>query len=196
MAMVPGKDVDSKTAEDIVRVLDTLCSDSVWDKTLPLKVLKKRIVNFNNELKQEVAAPTQSQDDIKSQLFDHNILKNDEMKLYIVLHHTKGKDLQSWTKVISELCVSTHGRPIYKTEQEAKNLLSYKMGSDKDGYVEIWIKKNALIEMPKDKILYDKDGNQLLSILPNAIKKDNIKYFIHGTGKKFKFDNSKLVLVN
>ena len=196
MSEDPAQNKKPSLKREISNILTKLAANPVWDESLPLKVLKKRIIDYNDELLANIEEDQKLGNSSREVFITDESPAEDECKIYIVIHHVKGNDMNSWARVISSLSHSSHGRPIYDNESAAQKLLSTKSEKDKDGYVEVWVKKSDIINLPKDRILYDKFGHHLLSIDPKAIEVGGVKFFYHISGRKYKFYNLKLILVN
>lgn len=173
----------------VIGVLRELYNNKNWDASLPLKVLKKRIGAYISQLEHEA----EHSDAPKKSNAATETLPDGYVKIYVMLHQNDGENLKSWNASLLSLTSSVLGRAVYAAELEAEQALKSKADKSKEGYAELWVPEDIIIKLPLDKSVFDKNGYKILSVKQKAIKKQNIKYFYHALGNKYKFSDSSIM---
>jgi Dot/Icm secretion system protein IcmQ len=184
-----------KKTKSIIAVLQDFYNNKNWNASLPLKVLKKRVGAYISQLEHDVENIESSSNDESKDSNAKNIFPAGYIKIYIMLHQSDGENLKSWNTSLLSLTSSVLGRAVYASEHEAIKVLSYKEYKEKEGYAELWVPEDVIINLPAEKSVFDRDGQKILSLKQKAIKVENIKYFSHALGNKYEFINSAITLV-
>ena len=179
-----------KKSKSIITVLRDLYNNKNWDASLPLKVLKKRVAAYISQLENDIENIESSPDSGAEKKVSVKILPAGYVKIFIMLHQNDGERLMSWNASILSLTSSVLGRAVYAKESEAVKAMSHKEYKEKEGYVELWVSRDVIIDLPDEKSIFDKDGQKILSLKQKAITTENIKYFVHASDNKYEFINS------
>ena len=86
------------------------------------------------------------------------------------------------------------GRPIYATEAEAMKFMSSKVNREPEGYIEVWVKKDSVLELPALRVMHISLVVSF-NLKQGAISPSQIKYFVSGVGDKYVFNGSTLTLI-
>ena len=175
----------------IISVLDNLIAKKEWESSAVFRVLKKRIVNYRNSLKQDIEQEELAHKVNHNNRSDEYILEG-YVKVYISIYQGQGDNLNLWEAAVKNLPFSFLGRPAYDNESKVKNFMDSKVNKDVEGYAEVWIKEGGILDVPDDKVTFDTLGNKLISLDKNTFDSSQIKFFTKATGAKFRFLNHHL----
>jgi intracellular multiplication protein IcmQ len=158
--------------------------------------LQSRIVTYRDALSQEIEAhESQAAQDTGSNKNTEVGLPDGQTAIFICLYKSFGDDIAQWEKTLASFSGHVLGRPIYATEEAAGKFISSKANREPEGYIELWIAKDMIIDMPPSRMLYDKFGSPLLTLKQGALSSNQIRYFTSGAGKRYRFTDNKLVFV-
>lgn len=185
-----------KQRQQIIENLDVLIENKNWENSLALKVVQSRIVTYRDSLSQEIQEyESQAAQDAGSSSSDEAVLPDGQTAIFICLYKSFGDDIAQWEKTLARFSGHVLGRPIYATEAAAAKFISGKENREPEGYIEIWIGKDMIIDMPPSRMLYDKFGSPLLTLKQGGLSAKQIQYFTSGTGKRYRFKDDKLVFI-
>ena len=191
-----SEDVYIKQRRQIIENLDILIGNKEWEESLALKVIQGRIITYRDSLEAEIKDYTSTQSDrcevtkeVKQQIAD------DEVVIFVCLYRNYSNDMSKWAQALSKFTGNALGRPIYATEAEAMKFMSSKVNREPEGYIEVWVKKDSVLELPALRVMHDKFGSKLLNLKQGAISPSQIKYFVSGVGDKYVFNGSTLTLI-
>ncbi|MEE2769823.1 MAG: type IVB secretion system protein IcmQ [Pseudomonadota bacterium] len=112
--------------------------------------------------------------------------------LYVVLFQVDSDNMLRWEIVLKAIKTVNTGRPIFNNEAAAQKA-TVEQGNLKMGYAAIWVSEVDVIQTQSALAMKDAFGNQIVVLQPNALKASNIRYFVHGNGKKYDYIDYKLV---
>ena len=112
--------------------------------------------------------------------------------LYVVLFQVESDNMLRWEIVLKAIKTVYTGRPIFNDESAARKA-TVEQGNLKTGYAAIWVSDVDIISTQSALAMKDAFGNQIVVLQPNALKSSNIRYFIHGNGRKYDYIDYKLV---
>lgn len=189
-------DIFVKQRQQIIENLDVLIENKNWENSLALKVVQSRIVTYRDSLSQEIEEhESQAAQDSGLSTSAEVVLPDGQTAIFICLYKSFGDDVAQWEKTLANFSGHVLGRPIYATEQSAGKFINSKENREPEGYIEVWIEKDMIIDMPPSRILYDKFGSPLLTLKQGALSSNQIQYFTSGVGKRYRFKDNKLVFV-
>jgi intracellular multiplication protein IcmQ len=167
---------------ELIKILDQMIEEGKWESSLFLQAtvseLRKMRENFATELNvHESQQETQHADAMAQQKSSEDLTE-----VYMALYAANGKDIKRWEQVLNSLTRHSVSRPIYKTEEDVKDVIRAKDLSVNDAYIAIYIHKTDIIPPPNDKIPQDRYGHGLLVLRHGAIRIENITRFIHDSG--------------
>ena len=189
-----SEDFFVKQRKQIIENLDILIENKGWEEALALKVIQGRIVAYRDSLHDEIEEYNKDNRDTCVVTNEKKpSIPDDETAVYICLYRSFGFNLQKWEQTLAVFSGNALGRPVYKTEEEAKKFISDKINREPEAYIQVWIKKNAILELPPHRKMTDKFGSEILSLRQGAVSPSQIKKFTSGSGEKFSYVNGKLV---
>jgi hypothetical protein len=112
--------------------------------------------------------------------------------LYVVLFQVDYDNMLRWEIVLKAIKTVHAGRPIFKDEMAAKQA-TIEQGNLKMGYAAVWVADVDVIKTQSTLAMKDAFGNDIVVLQPNALQAKNIRYFVHGNGKKYDYVDFKLV---
>lgn len=112
--------------------------------------------------------------------------------LYVVLFQVEADNMLRWEIVLKAIKTVHAGRPIFKDEESARKA-TVEQGNLKMGYAAIWVSEMDVIQTSAALAMKDAFGSPIVVLQPNALQAQNIRYFIHGNGRKYDYIDYKLV---
>lgn len=112
--------------------------------------------------------------------------------LYVVLFQVDSDNMLRWEIVLKAIKTVHAGRPIFKDEAAARQA-TVEQGNVKMGYAAVWVSETDIISTQSALAMKDAFGNQIVVLQPNALQASNIRYFVHGNGRKYDYIDYKLV---
>lgn len=112
--------------------------------------------------------------------------------LYVVLFQVDSDNMLRWEIVLKAIKTVHTGRPIFKDEAAARQA-TVEQGNLKMGYAAVWVSETDIISTQSALAMKDAFGNQIVILQPNALQASNIRYFVHGNGRKYDYIDYKLV---
>lgn len=189
-------DVFIKQRQQIIENLDVLIENKNWENSLALKVVQSRIVTYRDSLQQEIETYTeQVTQDAELGTNTEVALPDGQVAVFICLYKSFGDDVVQWEKALAHFSGHVLGRPIYATEAAAGKFINSKENREPEGYIELWVAKDMIIDLPASRALFDKFGNPLLTLKQGVLSAAQIQYFTSGTGKRYQFKDNKLIFV-
>ncbi|GEM_PF-1730660 len=119
-------------------------------------------------------------------------LKPGMIKVYIAIFQHKAHNSKDWESQLRSLPQYILGRPIYREESAAIQVLRSKLVQTSDAYVCVGIPENSIQTNEFHPSQQDKQGNTLLQLMPGAVRSENILEFVYQE-KRYYFINEKLI---
>lgn len=189
-----SEDIYVKQRQQIIENLDVLIENKGWEESLALKVIQGRIVAYRDSLQDEIVEYQESHQDICTATQEKKEkMAEDDVAVYVCLYRSFGDNIPKWEQTLAILTGNVLGRPVYRSEEEADKFISDKVNREPEAYIEVWIKKNMILELPPQRKMSDKFGSELLSLKQGAVSPDKIKYFTSGVGGKYRYVKGKLL---
>lgn len=166
---------------ELIKILDQMIEEGKWEGSLFLQATGKKL----REMREDFATQLHVKDeatDVQQTTTTSTIPKEDSAEVYMALYAANGKDIQRWEQVLNSLSRHSTSRPIYKTEEDVKDVIRAKDLSVNDAYIAINIHKVDIIPAPDDKVPQDRYGHELLVLRHGAIRAENITRFVHNSG--------------
>jgi len=122
----------------------------------------------------------------------HREVADDEQVVFIYLYNAQGKDKHVWERLLSnnsfaEQCFS---RPIYLNHSDVEKVLRSRGDLPHHAFITVVVKKNHILNSNQQ----DSLGGQLIRLVENSLKIDNIIEFFH-LGKMYYRDHrGRLIL--
>ena len=186
-----------KQRKQIIENLDVLIENKEWEESLALKVVQGRIIAYRDSLQEEIDEFNANSDeicDVTNEKMPE--LGENQVAVFICLYRSFGDNIALWEQTLGIFSGNALGRPIYRSQSEADKFISDKINREPEAYLEAWINKDMILDMPGHRKMTDKFGSELLSLKHGAITKDSVKYFTSGLGNKYSFVNGKLILIS
>lgn len=132
------------------------------------------------ELGKNTDAKKQAEIDAEKQL------KADETVVYVYLFNVNGKVIRTWQQLLTAQALFDHSvnRPIYLQKEHIEKIIRSKPNKDQQGYIEVIVKKQDVLEVGNEKSLQDTQGHPLARIKQGSLQPNNIKMFVH-SGKRY-----------
>lgn len=177
--------------DEIVQVLDEALQDGPWEESSFLRAVGKNIEDIKTDFVAQVKA---SYEDLKNAQFIANqtALRSGLQEVFISLYSSEGS-IPSWERIVNNLPRQVVSRPIYSHEEDVKLLIKSKEKKLHEAYISIYINANDILTMDSTKTVTDKLGKTLLNLKDNALRLENIHYFVH-EDNVYQYVNGQLVI--
>lgn len=175
--------------EEMITAFDRVILAGDWDSSLflrntvkPLKNMREEAQHLRDQLLGNVkAAPVMALS-----------LAPDMMKVYIAVFQHKAHYIKDWEPQLRSLPQYILGRPIYREEAAVRQLIRTKLIQTSDAYVCVGVPKTAVQTGEFHPSHIDKQGNELLQLIPGAVRSENILEFVY-QDKRYYFVDGKLI---
>ena len=109
-----------ESADKILKILDKAIDSEVWEGSMILRVVHKRLMALRGRFSNEQGRKSISKnlDKRVSELFQ------DQVVIYITLYSSSGRSLDTWGKLLRLIESGVQGRPAYRDEMCAKNYVN------------------------------------------------------------------------
>jgi intracellular multiplication protein IcmQ len=177
-----------ESADKILKILDKAIDSEVWEGSMILRVVHKRLMALRGRFSNEQGRKSISKnlDKRVSELFQ------DQVVIYITLYSSSGRSLDTWGKLLRLIESGVQGRPAYRDEMCAKNYVNSKRSAECNGYVAIRVYNKYLLNIPEDKVAKDALGQPIVSFLPRALDDRNIVEFVHNNSIRYTYKDGQL----
>ena len=188
--------IDSKELkEKLLQVLNTaVAQDKELRDSLKIGDKFRFIRERLHALKNEVEAAVET---IK--LVDEGnkrVVEADEQLVYVYIFNARGMDFQSWLKMLHPSVYYEYSvnRPIYGSSEEIESLIRSKSTRVQHGYMEIAVKKTAILSTPET-AAKDQQGNSLIKVKEGSLRPERLIHFSHNGIQYFLDEDGHLVKV-
>jgi intracellular multiplication protein IcmQ len=185
-----------KLEEDLIKAFDEVIKDERWERSLFFRNIRKGLGDARDYLKkelgltQEVEVPPPTPQEIATSA----ALPEGIIEIFISLYAAEGGSVNRWETILSSLSAHSISRPIYKNEQDIKDIIRGKDYQQNDAYVVIHIREAEILKPFNNKTPVDKAGRELLVIKEGAILPQNISRFVH-FGSEYVYKSGRLIKV-
>lgn len=184
------KDDYRRLCDAIIEAAEHVLSADAWEASLFLRNTLKPIKEIYEEA---VALKEKLGTSENEQSFTTPSIAGNKVKLYVSLYQSNGHDFKQWAAQLASLSSYMVGRPIYQNEAEVAQAIRLKLSQLSEAYVTVAVDPVKIISA-ENKPRKDRLGNTLISVLPNAIKSENIIEFVH-QGKRYHYVNQTQELI-
>ena len=177
---------DLKHSRRILAALDELLANRTWDKTLFLRAIEMQLKQIRNDYADAINSyeAMASIDRKQNTFFIQKKGAEKTIDIYIHLYNLEGDSIHKWEKLISNLDKQIISRPVYRFENDVREVLRTKRGDLKnEAYAAVAINETQLIIGTNGQVQRDKLGHELVSVKDRWIDLNNFKYFIHKSGR-------------
>lgn len=129
-------------------------------------------------------------------------IKNDTLDahsrfVYVCLFNAQGDKTNTWPKLLNPQALLDHSvnRPIYASKEGIEAMLRAKANKNQQGYIEVAIKKDDVLNANDPNAFKDPLGFELVRIKQGALKMENIRTFTHNTKSYTVNPDGSLVLI-
>ncbi len=185
----PNKMAYLKVNSDLVQSVDKIIAAGDWQKTLflrntikPLLEVREKALVVQTELTQEDIAATVQKE-----------LKKDHVKVFMTIYQSKGHNLALWEAQLRSLSSYVQGRPIYANEDDIRRALRAKLDQVNEAYVVVAVNSSSIMQGSSHGKRIDRYGHKLLTLMPGAMRIENIFEFVH-QDKRYAVIDNKLIL--
>ncbi|AIT64056.1 Dot/Icm secretion system protein IcmQ [Coxiella burnetii] len=176
--------------EAIIQATGQVLSAANWEESLFLRNTLKPIKKLYEEA---LALKEKLDGEQAGQAFTTPALTENKVKLYVSLYQSNGHDLKQWALQLASLESYMVGRPIYQNEADAIQAIRQKLSQLSEACVVVAVDQSKIISQ-ENRSRKDRLGNLLTTVMPNAIKSENIIEFIH-QGKRYHYVNQARELI-
>jgi Dot/Icm secretion system protein IcmQ len=180
---------DIIAARQLIAILQDLLAAGDWQSSgLLLRTISQKLQTYCDELKQwleDNAKLAQTQDTLQQ------VVNNERTVVYISLFQTEGNNLKKWENTLKMLD-HYQSRPIYRAEEEVMAMIRTKSEQQREAYVIVKIKEDAILPSAGGRPVVDRLGHELLALKRGAIDPKNIIGFVHN-GNHYVFSEGELV---
>lgn len=177
--------------EEMINAFDRVINAGDWDSSLFLRNTVKPLKNMREEagqLRKQLLGETAEKQ------ISQPILAADMIQVYINIFQHKAHNLQDWEQQLKNLPQYTLGRPIYRTETAVKQAIRAKLSQTSDAYVCVGVQATDIQSGEFHPSRFDKQGNELLQLMPGAVRSENILEFVY-QDKAYYFVDGKLTQI-
>lgn len=175
--------------EEMITAFDKVINAGDWDSSLFLRNTVKPLINMREEackLRGQLLGNTEEK------VIVTPVLAADMIQVYINIFQNKAHNLQDWEQQLKNLPQYTLGRPIYRTEIAVQQAIRAKLTQTSDAYVCVGIRETDIQSGEFHPSRFDKQGNELLQLMPGAVSSESILDFVYQE-KHYYFVDGKLI---
>lgn len=177
-------------AKSIIQSVDNVVGAGDWQGSLflkstikPLLQLREEAIAVRDELMREQGL---------LQIADYQV-NDSQIKVYVSLYQANGDDLKAWEGQVASIRTYMAGRPVYKTEEDARKAIRQKLIQASEAYVVVAIAKDKLLTNDFSSRRQDRNGCELLTVEAGIVEDKDVIEFVH-LDKHYRYFNNKLVL--
>lgn len=174
---------DAKILADILKSLDHLIGNKLWENSLFFRAIRKRLEDARDHFKEGLELDTTVQTG-KTTRDSKFFSQEDMVEVYMALYISEGVSLRKWESLLNTLgshAISSVSRPVYKNEQDIQESIRTKEFKQNDAYVAVYVRKSD-IAAPYGKPPVDRHGRELIVLKEGAVRPENITRFVHVSG--------------
>ncbi len=188
-----AKETEIELVKKLIDSLDEAIKKGPWEKGLLFQTIGKKLMAFKEELLQELQLelPEHYSKTTKSVASKYENLP-DYLTVYVSIYMTDGMNISKWEKFLTTLSSNFSSRPIYKSEEDIRQVLRTKDNKTNDAYIVAHIKIQDILAPNTPLPPTDKYGHELLVLRQGAIHPHNISQFSHVTGR-YIFQDGRLI---
>lgn len=179
-------------ASKFVRLVDNLLAHPVWERSLFLRNIKKRLTALRSDAQTMLDAAGESQNAISSKT--RQSLPPGFVEIYIMLYQADGRNLPGWRNTLNTLADYSISKSIYLNEDHVREFIRSRYDPQKYGYAAVRVSKEKIIQPIPPKL--DPLEHELITLRENSVNLTNLTKFIHGNIKEYILRNGELVLIN
>jgi intracellular multiplication protein IcmQ len=175
--------------EEMISAFDRVLNAGDWESSLFLRNTVKPLKDMRQEawqLREQILGITHHQAVIEPELAPGMI------KVYIGIFQNKAHNLRDWEHQLNALPQYILGRPIYREETAIKQAIRAKLMQTSDAYVCVGVSETAIQTGEYHPLRVDKQGNELLQLIPGSVRSENILEFVY-QDKHYYFMEGKLI---
>lgn len=173
----------------IVAAIDNVMSQGDWEESLFLKNTIKPLQHLRSEAI-EVLQTLRREQGLEE--IEEYRTEEHERKVYVSLYQADGHDMKKWALQLASIDRYIAGRPVYKNEQDVKNIIRQKLLQNSEAYVVVVVDASKILVNDFTSNKKDRNGFELLTIEQGVVKSADVKEFVH-LGKRYHFYNQRLV---
>lgn len=184
-------DLNKKLLHEIKTSIET----GPWEQGLLFQNIKKKLQDIYDKYQAQYLSSVEAATHLSGVVQEaakEITVPEGYVELFVSIYNSAGENILAWEKIIKNLVNQFVPRPIYRSEDAIRTLIRSKINKSNEGYIAVWVGETKLIEIPGGKALQDKFGNQLFLIKDRSINAENIKRFMHGSGR-YKYKDKKLI---
>lgn len=183
------KELIQKDADEYKKLL-SIKDLEVWQSSNVMQLYYRKYLKMLEEYKKlhEMGQAYLAQQDSMA----HAEVRPGFQTLYVVLFQVESDNMLRWEIVLKAIKTVHTGRPIFKDEAAAMQA-TVEQGNLKMGYAAVWVSDIDILSTQSALAMKDAFGNQIVVLQPNALQASNIRYFVHGNGRKYDYIDYKLV---
>ena len=184
-----SKELAAKLKEIVNSVLGT----GDWERSVFLKTSAIKLKNILHS----VDALLQTGDETSVSNNNETFIKKDVplgyTRVFILLYHVDGSNLDDWYRSIKTLTEYSVTRPVYKDEEIIKKVINSKSPHiSRHGYVVVDVKNTDFYDA--NQLVIEEENRNLFTLKEKAVKLENIIEFVHGNKNHYVICKDKLVL--
>lgn len=173
-------DLTAAEVKEVADALDRIVKDLPWGQSVFLSALGKKFALIQQKFQENVGLDAKNVS--ASEQKNDKTLSSGQMLVYVSVYNANGTDLSQWARIISNLTNQSISRPTYSDITQVKEMIRSKQRINNEGFVSVVVSDSDLLDMPEEKLPFDKLGHKLLVLKEKAIRRDNIKKFFHFSG--------------
>lgn len=178
-------DEETKANLEVLKALNKAIEEGPWEHNLFFQGIGKKLRDLRDRFQDELGLHEhlEQNNPVQPGAIQGTTSQNQLIDVYVSLYQAEGANLQKWGVVVNSLVGHSLTRPVYKNEEDIKELIRSKDYKNNDAYVAVRIRLEDIYPPIPDKPLVDRLGHELLVLRDNVIKLENILYFVHVSGR-------------
>lgn len=191
--MAEENNQDRQILKRFIEIVDETLGACDWQGTHLLRSMEKKIKGLREEAIQ-LDSQLKEEGMVQSMGFSNVSLSGFET-VYISVFLQDFNDLRKWERTLKSITDYSVTRPVYKEEDQIKEMIRGRPDPNKEGYIAVMVKKEDIVKGVAGKAATDKLGFELLNIKEGGVKPAGIQRFVLGE-KSYEFVDGSLKLLS
>ncbi len=188
---MPDLDDETKQNLEVIKAFNRAIEEGPWDHSSFFRAIGNKLIEIRDQYKKDLNLET-TDEGVPLSIANRIAQRHGLSEVFVILYNAEGSNLGKWESMLQNVKSYSVNRPVYPDEAFAKAALRGAMNKQNEAYIAVYVPKNEILDLPEEKIPYDRWGNKLLSLNDNAIKLSNVTRLIHISGK-YEVENGKMM---
>lgn len=181
----------------ILKTVEDALEQGPWRESRFLMAIGKKLLQIRQKLKNtiEYQELLEANARPKEQVTTRVMPLSDQLKVFISLYSSEGRNLDAWQKQLSNLRSLLISRPIYSKEEDVRQWIRSRPNDELEAYASIYIHSKDIIPAVTGRATTDKLGNPLIQTKGSFMQAPTVDQFFHRSGV-YDFQDGKLARVS